>query len=71
MKSIIIENINQYNFIKIRLNHFQYNYNEPRSSLILNEKKIKHQTFDTNKIYTQLYKTENILNKYLFIIFQV
>lgn len=68
MKSIIIENINQYNFIKIRLNLSNFNIitMSPAVSLILNEKKIKHQTFDTNKIYTQLYKTENILNKYLF-----
>ena len=68
MKSIIIENINQFNLIKNRFNLKNFNIItiSPAVSLILKEKKIKHQILNINKIYYQLNKIENILNKNLF-----
>ncbi len=68
MKSIIIENINQFNLVKNRFNLKNFNIItiSPAVSLILKEKNIKHQIFNINKIYFQLNKIENLLNKNLF-----
>ena len=68
MKSIIIENLSQYNLVKNKVNLKNINIItlSPAVSLILKEKKIKHDVFNIDKVYFQLHKDENILNKKLY-----
>ena len=68
MKSIIIENLSQYNLVKNKVNLKNINIItlSPAVSLILKEKKIKNNVFNIDKVYFQLHKDENILNKKLY-----
>ena len=58
MKSIIIENLSQYNLVKNKVNLKNINIItlSPAVSLILKEKKIKHDVFNIDKVYFQLHK---------------